>query len=306
MDKIENCPFCGSAAGVVSHYGVDFWVQCNSAECGSTNGKTTTNRAFAISTWNKRAALAARATPAQPVQQVWRDDEGVHFSASGACTGDQIEIVNTVCQGIGMQGYFDALAGVWRADGGCQEIPILRAIVAAYQLGKCTANANTQPSPSSVGDAIHYPECWDVAAYPTLENALSELYAFFKCSNDECAKRPVNSVGDAIRAMPLPEADYKFGTKGMLCEDAWTADQVRELLSEAAALAEQMQGQQVPELVSIDDMCAILKDMLIEADEYTDSNIVYKVTFDQLRALYMKGMAATPSIAQDGQKPEAK
>jgi hypothetical protein len=30
---------------------------------------------------------------------------------------------------------------------------------------------------------------------------------------------------------------------------------------------------------------------------------VYKVTFDQLRALYMKGMAAAPSI-EDGQKSE--
>lgn len=37
------------------------------------------------------------------------------------------------------------------------------------------------------GEAIHYPECWDVAAYPTLADALSEVYHHFKCSNDDCA-----------------------------------------------------------------------------------------------------------------------
>ena len=38
------------------------------------------------------------------------------------------------------------------------------------------------PAPS--GEAIHYPDCWDTAAYPTLESALSEVYACFRCA--EC------------------------------------------------------------------------------------------------------------------------
>lgn len=38
------------------------------------------------------------------------------------------------------------------------------------------------------GQAIHYPQCWDTAAYPTLESALSEVYASFKCS--ECSTQP--------------------------------------------------------------------------------------------------------------------
>lgn len=33
--------------------------------------------------------------------------------------------------------------------------------------------------------AIHYPDCWDNAAYPTLESALSELFAYFECSNQD-------------------------------------------------------------------------------------------------------------------------
>lgn len=43
---------------------------------------------------------------------------------------------------------------------------------------------------SGVASAIHYPEHWDTAAYPTLESALNELCAWFKCS--ECA--PVADV----------------------------------------------------------------------------------------------------------------
>ncbi len=124
-----------------------------------------------------------------------------------------------------------------------------------------------------------------------------------------------SSVGAAIRNLPLPYvkvspngAQTQWGRDMANCG----AEVMREhiiallpkLLSEAAALAEQVQGQQWPKLVSIDDMCAILKSMLIEADEYTDSNIVYRVTFDQLRLLYMKGIAAAPSIPQNGQKSE--
>ena len=29
---------------------------------------------------------------------------------------------------------------------------------------------------------IHYPECWDTAAYPTFESALNEVYAAFSCT----------------------------------------------------------------------------------------------------------------------------
>lgn len=35
--------------------------------------------------------------------------------------------------------------------------------------------------------ALHYPECWDVAAYPTVYAALNEVTAFFRCSNEECS-----------------------------------------------------------------------------------------------------------------------
>jgi hypothetical protein len=46
-----------------------------------------------------------------------------------------------------------------------------------------------------IASAIHYPECWDTAAYPHLKDALHEMTAWFKCSNDDCAK-PQQPVAD--------------------------------------------------------------------------------------------------------------
>jgi len=39
----------------------------------------------------------------------------------------------------------------------------------------------------------------------------------------------------------------------------------------------------------IDAMCSILKRQGIESSEYTDCNILYSVTFDQLRTLFIEG-----------------
>src|SRR5450830_143654 len=46
------------------------------------------------------------------------------------------------------------------------------------------AQAAVEPT-LSPAQAIHYPECWDTAAYPTLASAIKEIGAF-KCSTDEC------------------------------------------------------------------------------------------------------------------------
>ncbi len=39
---------------------------------------------------------------------------------------------------------------------------------------------------SSLAAAIHYPDCWDTAAYPTIESALAEIGDDFLCTNDDC------------------------------------------------------------------------------------------------------------------------
>ena len=34
----------------------------------------------------------------------------------------------------------------------------------------------------TLATALHYPQCWDTAAYPTLESAIDEAAAWFRCS----------------------------------------------------------------------------------------------------------------------------
>lgn len=41
-----------------------------------------------------------------------------------------------------------------------------------------------QDALAKIGQTIHYPECWDTAAYPTIYDALHEMAACFGCS--EC------------------------------------------------------------------------------------------------------------------------
>lgn len=48
--------------------------------------------------------------------------------------------------------------------------------------------------------AIHWPECWDTAAYPTAETALSEVYAHFKCTNEET--HALAKAGESVANKP--------------------------------------------------------------------------------------------------------
>lgn len=46
-----------------------------------------------------------------------------------------------------------------------------------------------------ISAAIHYPECWDTMCYPTIEHALAEMFAWWKCSNELCNRdntTPIN------------------------------------------------------------------------------------------------------------------
>lgn len=61
----------------------------------------------------------------------------------------------------------------------------------------------TAPAPADdrIAAAIHYPECWDTAAYPTVESALSEVYAHYRCTEH-----------DAPAEVPMPKpVAYGFG-----------------------------------------------------------------------------------------------
>lgn len=61
-------------------------------------------------------------------------------------------------------------------------------------------------------------------------------------SAHEASRPSPSSVGDAIRALPLPKPAYKLSKDGIPM--FYDVDDMRAILSEAAALAEQVQGQQ--------------------------------------------------------------
>lgn len=42
-----------------------------------------------------------------------------------------------------------------------------------------------QEAQAGIALAIHYPDCWDTAAYPTMQSALVEVYAHFCCTNQD-------------------------------------------------------------------------------------------------------------------------
>jgi hypothetical protein len=39
-----------------------------------------------------------------------------------------------------------------------------------------------EPTVEKLAQVMHYPECWDTAAYPTIESALHEAYSWAKCN----------------------------------------------------------------------------------------------------------------------------
>jgi hypothetical protein len=267
MDKIQNCPFCGSAARLQNHFGVDFWVQCDRDECGSTNGKTTTSRAFAISTWNKRAALAARATPAQP---------------AGDLHNAIMNLPDSICS--------DMDIGEKRAyqKGHRDARHAAAELVAAHEA------ASAQPSPSTVAEAIRKLSLPEQGAAWVTPMRYGSKVSFPK--------------------PPKPE-NWDDDESEWFCNPLFDVPQVRALLSEAAALAEQVQGQQDADGAA---MRLVIQhgiqlhfegrweDSAVWADDvmlWTEGDTV-GATRKAIAQAVNKRVFTAPSITQDGQKSE--
>ena len=58
-------------------------------------------------------------------------------------------------------------------------------IVMHYKAAPPAAQQAEPVGEKRIANAIHYPACWDVAAYPELDDALAELFQAFRCQ--ECA-----------------------------------------------------------------------------------------------------------------------
>lgn len=85
---------------------------------------------------------------------------------------------------------------------------------------------------SILAKMIHYPECWDTAAYPDLYSALFESMVLWKCSNDDCvkAKKPSSLT---IRLWPAPfgyNVDIVSGIDGRICSRGLKTDELTDLL----------------------------------------------------------------------------
>jgi hypothetical protein len=299
--------------------------------------------------WNSSiAALAARATPAQPVPH--SDDLAVDRFAAA------MKAKMAASRAKGRSG--------WDDERQCPMAKLSNMLIAHARKGDPVdvANFAMMLQQREQMEIEHHP-CHAGIATVSLRSAMDELLGTVDGENmdwkqqatllalekiarpspasDVGAPSP-SSVGDAIRAMPLPEpleiywpqlnsnalgcgvedrnirdryeaAEYGWQdgvdkAAERVPEDIYTADQVRELLSEAAAIAEQVQGQLVP-----DGWALVPCKMTDEQAREVVYNINRKYKGNPMSdylartvwewAIYAK--PAAPSIAQDGQKSEA-
>jgi hypothetical protein len=90
----------------------------------------------------------------------------------------------------------------------------------------------------NIARAIHYPECWDTAAYPTLADALGEIAADFTCSNLDTHPGMVMGEPDARGYATFTLAEH-FYERIASDKDASIAFLKRAgILNEAGELAE--------------------------------------------------------------------
>jgi len=78
--------------------------------------------------------------------------------------------------------------GLWYSDSTDSDAKMLIAFARAVA-------AESARQTATAAKAIHYPECWDTAAYPTLKSALEEVYASFKCSDERHIAKANSIVG---------------------------------------------------------------------------------------------------------------
>ncbi|NKA72506.1 hypothetical protein GO285_01384 [Ralstonia solanacearum] len=72
---------------------------------------------------------------------------------------------------------------------------------------------------SSLAASIHYPECWDTAAYPTIESALAETGEDFQCTNDDCPHHAAQQQSEP-GAFNVP-ATLQFDNAALAAEIEW-------------------------------------------------------------------------------------
>lgn len=106
----------------------------------------------------------------------------------------------------------EMLAGGWgywlnvmepgkQRDTAAKEYAAMLAAAPAPDQFRAAAKMMAEPADDRIAAAIHYPECWDTAAYPTVESALAEVFAHYHCTEH-----------DAPAEVPMPDV-FMYGVK---------------------------------------------------------------------------------------------
>ena len=141
----------------------------------------------------------------------------------------------------------------------------------------------------------------------TVQNDIEVAYSrgWLDRADAEEARRvsqPVGAVVTRLDVMSLIRQQMHRVYASAIDREEIDSKHMAEIESAVSALAAQTPAQQSGwKMPSIDEMLEILKSLYIENGECTDNGIVYEVTFDSLRSLYMKGLAAEPSPEAQGE-----
>lgn len=150
-----------------------------------TEGDAITNRKWSVA----QAAIAALSTPAVPPE--WRKFvEDCAKTAGGMVNGNNLaqlagKLLAAVPAPAAPAPAAPELDSIeWDVDGDLASADV---IVKGERL-----TLVRQAAGLSAAKAIHYPQCWDTAAYPTLKSALHEVYAAFQCQ--QCSPQQVGAA----------------------------------------------------------------------------------------------------------------
>lgn len=59
-------------------------------------------------------------------------------------------------------------------------------------------NTGGHPAATDFAKLLHYPECWDTAAYPTLQSAIWEALSAARCTNTDCPHPAVAAASQQL------------------------------------------------------------------------------------------------------------
>ncbi|MDR3386855.1 MAG: hypothetical protein P4L92_07360 [Rudaea sp.] len=115
-----------------------------------------------------------------------------------------------------------------------------------------TTNAGTVPTiRDSIAKEIHYPACWDTAAYPTLEDAMLEMVCATRFACSECALLSASkpAVPEGWKLVPVEPTDdmqlagaesIRFETTAI--NKIWTANKAYRAMLAASPAAPAQSG----------------------------------------------------------------